>query len=971
MHSPLNGDLIEGFRVIDSRPIPGMGWHGVLLEHERLGTRMFHVIAKDSENLAAIIVPTPPSDDTGLPHIMEHSVLGGSKRFPLKDPFFEMIKCSLATFINAMTYDNFTMYPFASVVTKDLFNLAEVYFDAVFHPRISQETFRREAYHLIPHDDGGLTANGIVYNEMKAAYSNADTHLWRETQRALFPDSPLRFDSGGYPPAIPNLTYDVFKRFYDTFYHPSKVHVFCYGDIPTGEYCRFFNEGFAPFVRGTDDRVYTKQPRWTAPRRAVAGYPVGPNEPLTGKTYHQLAWIAGECRDMAEYFSLMVCIHALTGTDAAPLRKAVIDAHLGADLNWNMAHAFVPEIIVTTGIKGSEAAHADAYQDLVLATLNKIAREGLPQASIATAIQQLSYRYLERTSRSLVDMAASLAAPWLYGADPFAVLDMRAVIDTVRVRMTPPVFSAMIRERFIDNPHRLLMTLQPDRSMRERTQTEHDGTMRARAAQMTPEERSRLADEARALEARNSAADTPEALATLPRLSVQDLPGTPSEIPTQTEPVNERVTLLVNDMPTNGISYFCIDADISALDRDLYPMLPVFREVFDRMGTDRVSYIDMAQRRSQAAKFITSWYYFSPDTKTGTATPHLKFWFTTTEDTFDEALGVLRELITGISAADEKRLADVAKRYHAVFRDKLVHQANDITRLHARRNANACARAEYTMGGVPGYRLSETMAGRFAGTKDAVIAAVRAVREAVWTSRRITASCTGSVLIAEKARRFCAAFGDGGALPKRLDAVAWQPVFEGISLPVETTYSTIFMPVQTLSPVLKLASDLLSSDVWLPEIRFKGGAYGASIRYERRMGYWDVSAYADPDFKRTWDVFRGLAGRAASLAIDRAHLEQQIIGSVNSMLNPIMPDHATQVALERFLAGETAADRCRMYDAVRSATADDVRAALSEAFTAGSAAASFCVVAGHDAVKRIAADIGVSMSIDDVFGASR
>ena len=453
MNAPVNGSTIKGFLVIDSRPIPGMGGHGLLLEHERLGTRMLHIIAPDEEPLAALIIPTPPADDTGLPHIMEHSVLGGSKRFPLKDPFFEMIKCSLATFINAMTYDNFTVYPFSSVVKKDLFNLAQVYFDAVFHPNITENTFRREAYHLTP-DGGTLQVNGIVYNEMKAAYSSPDSLLWRETQRLLFPDSSLRFDSGGDPASIPGLTYDAFKRFYDTFYHPSKAYIICYGNIPTEEYCRFFDDGFLPFEKASRDLSLKAQPRWRTPRAAQATYPVGPNEALTGRTYHQMTWIAGDYRDPAEYLSLAVIMQALTGTDASPLKKSVIDSRLGADVNWNMAYAFAPDVVITTGIKGSEAVHTRAYEELVLSTLRKTADDGMPADLISTAIRQLSYRFLERTAHSLIDIVSQLTPFWIYGNDPFAMLDMRTLLAEVQKKLTPDMVSSFIRSRLLENSHR-------------------------------------------------------------------------------------------------------------------------------------------------------------------------------------------------------------------------------------------------------------------------------------------------------------------------------------------------------------------------------------------------------------------------------------------------------------------------------------------------------------------------------------
>ncbi|MBI4978471.1 MAG: insulinase family protein [Spirochaetes bacterium] len=972
------GAVVEGFIVERVRHLPGLNADGVYLTHKRLGTRLLHVHNSDVENLIAITIPTPPADDTGLPHIMEHSVLAGSKRFPLKDPFFEILKCSLATFINAMTFDTFTMYPFSSAVRKDLFNLAELYFDAVYHPLISRQTFAREAYHLTPTGkaDEPLAINGIVYNEMKAAYSSPDSFLWQNVMRMLYPDIPLRFESGGDPAAIPDLTYETFRRFHETLYHPSRSYVFCCGNIPTADFCRFFDAGFAPFSKADNGFSLQQQPRWSSPKKHRAHYPVGANESVSGKTYHQLAWAAGGLAARGEFLPLATLMQVLTGTDAAPLKKAVIDSKLGADVNNNMVHAMAPEIICSTGIKGSEPEHADAYTSLVLDTLADVRRDGIKPDAIRTAIRQLSYRYCERTSRSLVDLAAQLMPNWLTTDDPFSFVDLPALIKNEEAHLASgDVLMSLLEERILKNNHMLALTLSPDAGMKIRMDEAHTNAMKARAAKLSADDMRKLREQTEELDSQNAAADTPEVLATLPRLTIGDIPQRPYEISTAAEIINGRVTLLCNDMQSNGIAYCIIDADLSGLPAELYPLLPVFKDIFDRMGTEQVSYVDMAKRRAAAARYITSSFYFSPDAKKpGKVTPHLKCWFVTTEDSFDDALAVMAELMSGISAADEARLSDVARRYHASFRDRLMNDPLEIAQLHARRNLSAYARMDYEMRGVPGYRLSQRFADEFLSAKDDVIRSVAAIRDHARASGRITASCTGSSAVMKKARSFLQSYyaDDASCTAEALREHAYAPVFDGIALSLQTSHSVFAMPAihatHRDTHVLKLATALATNDYWLPEVRLKGGAYSAFISYDHRLGTWSAWSYADPDFLKTQTAFRGMLRYITSVSIDADHLEQTIIGRLKHHINPLMPDQATHAALERHLIHETPSDRAAAYDAIRSATGDDVKRVLREHLEANADTASMSVAGSPADLTRISAALDKPLAIDDVFG---
>ena len=381
------GAELHGFVLRAATEVPEVRSVAYLLEHPGSGARLLHLHTDDPENLFSVTFPTPSSDDTGVPHILEHCVLAGSRRFPVREPFFEMIKMSMATFINAMTGEDATYYPVASNVPKDLFNLAEVYFDAVFHPLLSEQTFRREGHHLAPADGNGsvtgnvtgngganggnrLAISGIVYNEMKGAFSDPDASLARLLNHGLLPDTIYAHESGGTPDAIPDLSYDAFRRFHANYYHPSNAYFFAYGDIATADYCGFLDQRLADFARRrvewpagvSGDRFDpVRQGRWAAPRALRERYPIGANEPDAERTYLVNAWLTGDALDPEDAALMRVLSLILAGNEAAPLRKAVVASRLGADLTYSGSSSVGREATFVIGIRGSESDRADRF----------------------------------------------------------------------------------------------------------------------------------------------------------------------------------------------------------------------------------------------------------------------------------------------------------------------------------------------------------------------------------------------------------------------------------------------------------------------------------------------------------------------------------------------------------------------------------------------------------------------------------
>lgn len=420
---------VHGFNLNRVTALPGIRANAYEFEHAKSGARLLHLHADDAENLFSVIFPTPPRDSAGLPHILEHAVLGGSRKFPVKEPFFEMVKMSMATFINAMTATDFTVYPVSSNVKQDFFNLADVYFDAVFHPQLTLETFRREGHHWALKNNADVTSDliikGIVYNEMKGVYSNPESTMYRRSVQTLFPDTPYSHDSGGDPVEIPSLTYEDFLRFHRVLYHPGNALIFLYGDIPTAESLKFLDERLSEFSRQPrPDTSIPKQPRWTSPRKGTLPYPVGRDEKTDAKTFITLTWIVGDAIEPKDVSDWELLHQVLLGNEAAPLKKAIIESRLGSDLSYSGYGSTGHEATFRVSLKGSEADRAEAFLDLVERTLSSIAETGvgLERERVEAAFQQLTYQHLEIQSQYPMGLMWAASGTWIYGKDPLTFL---------------------------------------------------------------------------------------------------------------------------------------------------------------------------------------------------------------------------------------------------------------------------------------------------------------------------------------------------------------------------------------------------------------------------------------------------------------------------------------------------------------------------------------------------------------------
>ena len=958
------GEQAHGFVVKAVTPVRELRAVAYQLEHMHTGARLLHLYADDPENLFSISFPTPPPDDTGVPHVLEHAVLSGSRKFPLRDPFFEMLKMSMATFLNAMTGEDCTYYPVASNVKQDLFNLAEVYFDAVFHPLLTEQTFKREGHHLAParKDDpaGDLTTNGIVYSEMKGALSNPESRLYRCAGRGLFPDTVYGRESGGDPEHIPHLTYAGLKSFHHTYYHPSNAYFFIYGNTPTQQYLAFLEDKFVAFERRDVHPAIARQPRWQEPRTLTDSYPIGADEPDENKTYVQLDWLVGDATDASDVARLYTLSQILLGHEAAPLRKAIIDSNLGQDMLPSGYDSVGLETVFRVGLKGTEPGRADAFVKLVLDTLAHVAQGSIEAHVVEAALQQAAYHYLEIMPLLPLHAMGRALGTWIYNADPLTFLRMGEHLAQCRdsYQADPQVFNRLIRERLLDNAHRLTVVLEPDRGWQARTDAAFAQRMQQVRAQLTEHELNRIAADAAELERDSSKPNPPEALAKLPQLSISDLPARPKHIPTAVEHLRSGVDLLRNDVFANSVSYLHLDFNLDGLPEDMWAYLPRYADAIGKLGAAGMGYEQIARRVAASTGGIGCLPYFMGHA-VDAARPlrGLRLVLKTLDDQIEPALGVLHDLLFGLDPRDADRLRNVLAQAQARYHNELVYHGSWTAALHAARGLSPAGHLSEVCHGLPQLSLTDRLCEGFDRTNSELMDKVEAIRDFLLARGRLTVSFTGSDQAYKAVRDSLVAWVDAMRdEPVRDGPVGFVPYEvpprEGLAGPIQVAHCAEVMPAPHYSepdaPLVALGAHLIGFEHMLSEIRLKGGAYGAWCRYDSLDGRLELGSFRDPHVAGTLQVFAGVMDYVRQADWTQTEVARAIIATAKGDEKPIRPGDATGLALHRYITGQTPELREQRHARIVSATAKEVKRATIEALDANLAQGAVCVVSSRE-----------------------
>ncbi len=948
------GDKLHGFTVKTVRELPEYRGRGILLIHDVTGAEVYHLHNDDKENLFSFAFKTPASDNTGVPHILEHCVLAGSEKYPIKDPFLSMMNGSMNTFLNAMTYPDKTVFPAASTVAKDYFNLMSVYADAVFFPLLREEIFMQEGIRFEPEDDGSASPSGVVFNEMKGAYSNHDSIAAEYSYRFMFPDSQYRFDSGGEPESIPELTYEAFREFHRRYYHPSNCRIFLYGDIPTEQQLEFLQSNALSGFTGTGEPAaeLQLQPEWPAPRDERVSSPLasdGEDEDEgegeeTGTTL-TLNWKCSTTEKSENILAFEVLTEALMGNMGAPLYKAVVESGIGEDLSpVSGLDTDLREMVFSLGVRGSSPDRVDDFVGLVTAELKKLAEDGIPEISLTGAMHRVEFRNKEIRGGSpfgLRLMGRSLRG-WLHGGSPEDTIAFREPMEALREKFAknPRYFEELIEKWLISNNHRLMLAIVPDAA--------HNRIMEQKIAEAVAGERGVLSEDERAAErakiqAYRTFQDTPdpeEMLSAIPSLEIEDVPDQIRRIRTDKDMVAGR-TVYKHDLFTNGIIYIDLALDIRDVSDAEGMLLPFMSRMLCSSGLPGRSYDQVAL---ELALKTGGLYTFLESSRTADGLKERKdflfFRLKTLEKDLDEAFALVKEMLLESDISDPVRVKDLLLEMRNDFKSSIIPSGHSFCAVRASAEFDRVLEREDEWRGSRQLIYLNRLASDTGKSVPELCDALDKMRKRLFHPERfqfnITCSTEYFEPVKQKLGDFIAELSEAKGSSEVQHPVAdvkKTPAFSigGLSVPsavffTARTFPAAFIGTEEHAHESLLAHMMKTNELW-EVVRMKNGAYGVYASVNGTEGLFTVSTYRDPNPSDNLDAIGSALRAAASGKYKAGDLKKAIITVIGRDLKPLSPGEESLIGFRRELYRISDDIRQQKRDAMLNAVPGNIVAA--------------------------------------------
>ncbi|TVR00662.1 MAG: peptidase M16 [Desulfovibrionales bacterium] len=943
-----------------------------LYRHDRTGARLLSLLNDDENKVFGISFRTPPADSTGVAHILEHSVLCGSRKYPVKEPFVELLKGSLQTFLNAFTYPDKTCYPVASQNTTDFFNLIDVYLDAVFHPRLTPEVFGQEGWHYEVDPDGALSIQGVVYNEMKGAYASPDGLLAEYSQQSLFPDTTYGLDSGGNPRHIPDLTFEDFCAFHRRYYHPSNAFIFFSGDDDPDHRLAVISNALGEFDRLEVESHVQLQPRFAVPCRRTQGYPVSAGESLERQAMVTLNWVVGDVLDARDSLAWQVLEYLLVEMPSSPLRKALIDSGLGDDLAGVGLEAELRQLYFSTGLRGMRAEDADRVEELIRTTLESLVKDGIPNDLVEAALNSTEFRLRERNSgrfpRGLASMLQALTS-WLHDADPLTELAFETDLDALKTDLASDkqLFETMIQNGLLNNPHHSRVTLVPDSDLEAKMLRDEQERLTAARARLDQKGLEAIRLQTASLRRWQETPDAPEDLATIPCLTRDDLARTNKPIPREVLEWNG-TRVLFHDQFTNRIVHFEVGFDLRNLPANDVAYAALLGKVLVEIGTEKQDYAALATRISRKTGGI--WPELFTSSKLNAAPEDPAAWLflrgKAMDHQFEELLAIFSDLLLHPALDDQRRFRQLLLEEKAGFERMLVPRGHTLVNTRLRSGFTLADWASEQMGGISYLFFLRELSQRIDTDWENVQARMRTVLERLLLPPALVLNVTTEQeVLAEqepKLQSFLA------VLPSSATAAFgssdWttepNPEWEALTIPAPVNYVGKGCRIPnglpcSLGALIVVTRYLRTAWLW-EQIRVKGGAYGAFCIFDALSNGLTMVSYRDPHILKTLKAFDAAAGYLRSAAIPDEELNKAVVGAIGDLDAHLLPDAKGHVSLRRYLTNQDDDFRQRVREEILACSAKDFRA-VADVLHVFAERGSVVAMGGRTALEQLGADL--------------
>lgn len=952
---------LSAYEVLEKREIKDINSMTWLCRHRKTGARVALISNEDDNKVFYIGFRTTPGDSTGVAHIIEHSVLCGSRDFPVKDPFVELVKGSLNTFLNAMTYPDKTVYPVASCNDKDFQNLMHVYLDAVFYPNIYQNEaiFRQEGWHYELDEAGELTYNGVVYNEMKGALSDPDSILWREIPSALYPHTTYSVESGGDPDEIPELTYEQFLDFHRTYYHPSNSYIYLYGNMDMAEKLQYIDEQYlSRFDALQVNSEIQEEPAFDEPVRRVKEYPISEGEDAEENTYLSYSVSVGDSLDRELYVALKVLDFALCSVPGAPLKQALIDRGIGKDV-FSMYDVYRQPIFGIVA-KGTSVNKEEEFKAVIREVLTDIAEKGFDEKSILSAIHHFEFKYREAdfgtTPKGLMYGLQALDS-WLYDDEkPFIHLEANDTYAGLRAKAKEGYFEGLIQKYLLDNRHAATVILLP----REGLAAKQEEALRAKLAEikggMSERQFSDIRSMMTKLEEFREKEDAPEDLAKIPLLTRADLRR-------EAAPVYNREVLLGDtlalhhDIFTNGIGYFRLIFKIQEIPEAYFPYLGILKNLFCNLNTAHYSYAQLCNEINLATGeiFVAQNNYGNvqdPEKYTMTMEVCTKALY----ENLPRAIELMGEMILTSDFTDTKRLKEILAESNSKAQEYMTRAGHAVAVGRALSYGSTKDAIDEELSGIAQYRLTCGLEQKFDEEKEELVRKLQMLCKMIFRPENLMLDFTG----------------DGDALQKlakpvndlksrlytcQVERESYAPAASRRNEGFMTSGQVLYvcragnfrkkgLPYKGTLNVLRV---MMGYEYLWVNVRVKGGAYGCMCSFYRDGGAYFVS-YRDPNLGQTIDVYEKAADFIANYDANERTMTQYIIGTVSELDTPLTAAGKGRRSREYYFTDMTREMLQTARDEVLDAKPEDIRA-LAEYIRAFMEDDCLCVVGNEQKIK--------------------
>lgn len=953
---------MHGFIIKDIVPVPEVMSVAYNLEHQKCKAKLIHLHNTDPENMLAIAFRTPPSDNTGVFHILEHNLIEGSTKYPVKNLLFELVRTGVATLLNAFTYPDKTVYPCASMNLKDFKNISSVYLDAVFSPKIRKDYFLQEGHHLefeVPGDPNSpLSIKGVVYNEMKGVFSDLDGIISRHVSCDLF-DNAYGFDSGGIPDAIPSLTFERFKGVFERYYHPSNSFIYCYGDLPTTDRLALLNDEYLSHFDSLDvDTTIKEQTRWSKSKRKLVNYPLDSEEKFKDKTAITFSFFTGTVADAEKSIAMKILDYYLTGDAASPLRKALIDSKFGSDLTDSGYASYQRDTFYTIGLKGTNPDQEEKIKELIFSTLKEISDAGLDRDKLKASFHRHDIGFRRISSDFPVSLMDRVYNSWIYGLDPLYYLKINEHFSKLkhRYQSQPDYFEDLIREQFLDNPHYITHIFTPDKEFNKKSKIAETKKLTDIKNNLSKEEMAEITSDTEKLRLLQTTPNSEAEIATLPTLKIGDIDRKSDELSTRVLHA-DKTPLLVTDMFTNGVNYLSLSVNISSIPDELIDYLPLYSDVVSGMGADGKDYLEMANLESMYTGGIGTSVSFSSMVSDSTKIKiHFDIYSRALESNYGETLEIVKAKLTKPDLSDKVRLKDLITQGLDAYKSNLVPSGSRYAAKYARRNLNQNTNLAERSSGITQIMLYQSLANSFEEKYQDLLEKLSRIRSFVSSGGNITASFIGTDGGVSETEQFLSDINPHSSVSPDSFLASNQPKFiedySGIVVPATVAFNAIgFSAVDQnhpLSASLSVLCQNLSLSFLHEKIRVSGGAYGASMSFQSHSRSVGISSYRDPNITKTFDVFGGVSEFIRNkMDLSPSSLEQSIIGTFKTVDGPLRPGQAVETALGRFLVGSTYESRQAYRDKLFSVSKKSILEANETIIAPGLRRSAICTLSNR------------------------